>query len=174
MAEATRLRMPVAMRANPCPLSPEDPIMSEHHARIAWQHSAGSFADKSFSRDHRWHFKGGQSLLASSAPGFQGNADAVDPEDAFTASLAACHMLTFLAIAAVKGYEVESYQDEAIGTLDKNAEGRMAMTRVLLRPRVVFNGRQPSAEELQGLHERAHKACFIGQSIKSEVVIEAQ
>lgn len=146
--------------------------MSEHHARIEWKHSTGSFADKSFSRDHRWGFKGDQSLLASSAPGFQGNPAAVDPEDAFTAALAACHMLTFLAIASVKGFEVASYEDEAVGTLDKNAEGRMCMTRVTLRPRVAFNGRQPSAEELHGLHERAHKGCFIGQSIKSEVIIE--
>ncbi len=146
--------------------------MSEHHARIEWRHSAGSFADKSFSRDHRIHFKGGQSVLASSAPGFNGNPEAVDPEDAFTASISSCHMLTFLAVAAVKGFEVASYEDAAVGTLDKNAEGRFCMTRVLLRPRVVFNGRQPSAEELAGLHERAHKGCFIGNSVKTEVVVE--
>lgn len=148
--------------------------MSSHHARIRFQHSAGSFADKSFSRDHRWEFKGDQSLLASSAPGYNGNPLAVDPEDAFTAALSSCHMLTFLAVAAVKGFEVESYEDDPVGTLDKNAEGRMSMVDVLLRPRVVFKGRQPTREELDGLHERAHKGCFIGNSIKSTVRIEAQ
>jgi organic hydroperoxide reductase OsmC/OhrA len=148
--------------------------MSSHHARIRFQHSAGSFADKSFSRDHHWYFKGDQQLLASSAPDFNGNPLAVDPEDGFTAALASCHMLTFLAIAAVKGYAVESYEDDPIGTLDKNAEGRMAMVHVLLRPRVIFTGRQPSAEELAGLHERAHKGCFIGNSVKTEVTVEPQ
>lgn len=148
--------------------------MSTHQARIRFQHSARSFADKSFSRDHLWQFKGDQQLLASSAPDFSGNPLAVDPEDAFTAALASCHMLTFLAVAAVKGYEVASYADDPIGTLDKNVDGRMSMVKIVLRPRVVFTGRQPTPEELQGLHERAHKGCFIGNSIKSEVVIEAQ
>jgi organic hydroperoxide reductase OsmC/OhrA len=148
--------------------------MSEHHATIRFQHTTGSFADKSFSRDHSWLFKGNQQLLASSAPGFNGNPEAVDPEDAFTASLASCHMLTFLAVAAVKGFEIASYVDDAVGTLDKNAEGRLSMTRVVLRPRVVFNGRQPTREELDGLHERAHKGCFIGNSVKTEVSIEPQ
>ena len=148
--------------------------MSEHHASIRFTHSAGSFADKSFSRDHTLHFKGDQQLRASSAPGFSGNPEAVDPEDAFTASLASCHMLTFLAIAAVKGFEVASYTDDAVGTLDKNAEGRLCMTRVVLRPRVVFSGRQPTREELDGLHERAHKGCFIANSVKTEVSVEPQ
>lgn len=148
--------------------------MSEHHAKIRFNHSSGSFADKSFSRDHQWHFKGDQQLLASSAVAFNGNANAVDPEDAFTASLASCHMLTFLAIAAVKGFEVLSYADDAIGILDKNAEGRMCMVRAILRPRAVFGERKPTAEELTNLHERAHKGCFIANSVITEVTIEPQ
>lgn len=146
--------------------------MSSHHAKVRYRHSSGSYADKSYSRDHEIHFKGGIVLRASSAPEYGGSADAVDPEDAFTGALSSCHMLTFLAVAAVKGFEVSEYIDEAEGTLDKNAEGRMAMTRVTLRPRVTFSGRQPTTEELAMLHERAHKACFIGNSVKTEVVIE--
>lgn len=146
--------------------------MSEHHAGIRWQLSQGSFADKSYSRDHTWHFKGGQQLAASSAPSYAGNPDCVDPEDAFTAAVSSCHMLTFLAVAAVKGFEVESYVDEAVGILDKNTEGRMAMVKVSLRPQIRFKGRQPSAEELAMLHERAHKGCFIANSIQTQVVIE--
>lgn len=148
--------------------------MSEHHAGIRFTHSSGSFADKSFSRDHQWKFKGDQQLFASSAPGFNGNPVAVDPEDAFTASLASCHMLTFLAVAAVKGFEVLSYSDDAVGTLDKNAEGKLSMVRAVLRPRVVFGDRKPTTEELHGLHERAHKGCFIANSVKTEVSIEPQ
>ena len=148
--------------------------MSEHHASIRFTHSAGSFADKSFSRDHTVLFKGGQQFLGSSAPAFSGNPDAVDPEDAFTASLASCHMLTFLAVAAVKGFAVASYADDAVGTLDKNAEGRMSMVRVVLRPRVVFEGTQPTLEELNAMHERAHKGCFIANSVKTDVSVEPQ
>lgn len=146
--------------------------VSSHHAKVHFRHSAGSYADKSYSRDHEIHFKGGIVVRASSAPAYGGSSDAVDPEDAFTGALSSCHMLTFLAVAAIKGFEVAEYVDEAEGTLDKNAEGRMAMTRVVLRPRVTFTGRQPSSEELAMLHERAHKGCFIGNSVKTEVVIE--
>ena len=148
--------------------------MSEHHASIRFTHSAGSFADKSFSRDHQWLFKGDQQLLASSAPAFSGNPNAVDPEDAFTASLASCHMLTFLAVAAVKGFAVSSYSDDAIGTLDKNEHGRMCMVRAVLRPKVEFSGRQPTNEELHALHERAHKGCFIANSVITAVSVEPQ
>lgn len=146
--------------------------MSSHHARIEFRHQAGSFADKSYSRDHHWHFKGGHVLPASSAPAFAGSADKVDPEDAFVASLSSCHMLTFLALAAVKGFEVASYVDEAVGTLDKDDEGRLAMVRVVLHPQVLFNGRQPEPSELERMHERAHKGCFIANSVKTEVLVE--
>ncbi len=146
--------------------------MSSHRATIHWQHSKGSFLDKSFSRDHHWHFKGNQSLLASSAPGFSGNADAVDPEDAFTASLSSCHMLTFLALASVKGFEVAEYRDEAEGILDKNAQGRLCMVKATLRPAVRFVGRQPTLDEFQALHDRAHKGCFIANSVLTEVLVE--
>jgi organic hydroperoxide reductase OsmC/OhrA len=146
--------------------------MSSHRAIIHWQHSNGSFADKSFSRDHRWSFKGGQSLLASSAPGFSGNPEAVDPEDAFTASLSSCHMLTFLALASVKGFEVAEYSDEAEGVLDRNAQGRLSMIKAVLRPQVRFSGKQPTLEEYRALHERAHKGCFIANSVLTDVQVD--
>ncbi len=148
--------------------------MSSHRASIRWQHSSGSFADKSFSRDHRWLFKGDQTLLASSAPSFSGNPNAVDPEDAFTAALSSCHMLTFLALASVKGFDVAEYSDEAEGILDKNPQGRLSMVKATLRPKVRFAGRQPTAEEYQALHDRAHKGCFIANSVLTEVVVEAE
>lgn len=146
--------------------------MSSHHAKIHYRHSSGSYADRSYSRDHEIHFKGGIVLRASAAPDYGGSSDAVDPEDAFTGALSACHMLTFLAVAAVRGFEVAEYVDEAEGTLARNAEGKMAMTRVVLRPRVSFRGRQPTAAELAMLHERAHQGCFIANSVKTEVIID--
>ena len=96
-----------------------------------------------------------------------------DPEEAFVAALSSCHMLTFLAIAATRRLTVDSYQDDAVGTLEKNDKGRLAMTRVVLRPRVVFGAEStPSADELQKMHQKAHAGCFIANSVTSDVVVE--
>jgi len=97
----------------------------------------------------------------------------VDPEEAFVASLSSCHMLFFLSIAAKKGFVVDSYTDEAVGTMEKNADGAMAMTRVELRPSIAFvQDRRPTREQLEEMHHRAHSLCFIANSVKSEVVTE--
>jgi organic hydroperoxide reductase OsmC/OhrA len=94
----------------------------------------------------------------------------VDPEEAFVASLSSCHMLWFLALAAEAGFRVDSYQDEARGELGTNAEGRQAMLRVVLRPRIVFSGEKtPGPEELDRLHEESHHRCFIANSVRTEV-----
>ena len=112
---------------------------------------------------------------ASAAPAYLGNPQLVDPEEAFIASLSSCHMLTFLAIASRKRLVVESYIDEATGWLEKNASGGLAITRVVLRPRVVFSGdKSPSPEELAQLHDQAHHACFIANSVKTEVSVESR
>ena len=100
-------------------------------------------------------------------------AEAVDPEEAFVASLSSCHMLFFLYHAAKKGLVIERYEDAAVGTMDKNAEGRMAMVKVVLRPKVTWEGRAASAEELEALHHHSHLDCFIANSVKTDVVIEA-
>jgi organic hydroperoxide reductase OsmC/OhrA len=82
-------------------------------------------------------------------------------------------MLTLLAIAARKGLVVDRYRDEAVGTLGKDASGRLAVTHVALRPEIVFGaGKEPTAEELRTLHDQAHHACFIANSVKTEVVVE--
>ena len=97
---------------------------------------------------------------------------AVDPEEAFIASLSSCHMLFFLSFAAKQGFLVDSYEDHAVGTLAKNAEGKVAMTVVTLRPKAVFVGRQPTQQELQDLHHRSHEECFIAASVKTDVRCE--
>ena len=146
--------------------------MSEHLASIHWEFTGGDFSQKEYSRDHLIRFPNGMEIQASSAAGYGGNPANLDPEAAFTASLSSCHMLTFLAVCAVKGFHVRSYEDHAVGFLDKNLEGRTCMTRVKLRPKVTFVGETPDSEQMSMLHERAHRACFISNSVKTQVEIE--
>src|SRR5690606_32053128 len=120
-----------------------------------------------------WRFDGGTVVPASSSPHVVrvplSDPSAVDPEEAFVASLASCHMLFFLSFAAQQGFVVDSYEDQAIGVLARNEAGQMAMTMVTLRPKVVFSGRAPSAEQLAELHHRSHAECFIAASVKTDV-----
>ena len=147
--------------------------MSEHTAALRWSRHGRDFRYETFSRDHELTFENGPKTLASSAPACVGNPEALNPETLLVGSLSSCHMLTFLAICAKRGYVVDHYDDAASGLLDKNAEGRMAITRITLRPKAVFSGeKQPNAEELAKLHERAHANCFIGSSIRAEVAVE--
>ena len=147
--------------------------MSEHTARLSWSRHGHDFSYDTFSRDHTLEFENGQRSLASSAPAFVGNPEALNPETLLVGALSSCHMLTFLAICAKRGYLVDAYEDAASGLLAKNAEGKMAITRITLRPRVQFSGdKQPDSAELGKLHERAHANCFIGSSIRAEVVVE--
>ena len=140
--------------------------MSEHHTQLTWERGDQVFETASFSRRHQIRFQGGQAVTGSAAPDFHGDADCVDPEQAFTASLSSCHMLTFLAVAARRGYIVDRYEDEAVGELGKDEQGRFAMVRVTLRPKVTFGGdKRPDQAALDGMHERAHRACFIGNSV---------
>jgi len=100
-------------------------------------------------------------------------AEHVDPEEALVAALSSCHMLTFLWLAAKAGYRVESYRDEAVGIMAKNGQGRLAMTRVTLRPRVIFGGEQePALADLEQLHHQAHEECFIANSVTTVVTTE--
>ncbi len=146
--------------------------MSTHTATVSWELGGSAFTPAEYPRDHEWHLAGGQIVNASAAPGYRGNADCVDPEEAFTASLSSCHMLTFLYLAASKGMVVEKYLDRAEGTLSKTDRG-MAMTRVVLRPEITFSGEAPAQEQLDELHHAAHKACFIANSVHTEIVVEA-
>ncbi len=149
--------------------------MSEHRANVKWDRDGGDFGPEAYSRDHVCTFEGGIEIKASAAPGFNGNPDLVDPEEAFVGALSSCHMLTFLAIAAKKRLVVDRYEDNAVGFLEKNADGRMAVTRATLCPKVAWGGDKiPTAEEIQGMHEKAHHNCFIANSVLTEVAIESQ
>lgn len=147
--------------------------MSEHEARIEWKRGAAEFTPDAYDRTHRWRFGGGLEVEASSAPEYRGRPELPNPEEALVAALSSCHMLTFLAVAARRRLVVESYEDAAVGHLEKNAQGRLAITRVLLRPRVRFGGdKPPTAEEFARLHHVAHEQCFIANSVTTEVTLE--
>jgi organic hydroperoxide reductase OsmC/OhrA len=145
--------------------------MAEHKATIKWSRSGKDFTYKTYSRDHIW-IANGNEILASAAPAYFGNPNRVDPEAALVAALSSCHMLTFLALAANKGFVVESYEDAAVGHLEKNAHGKLAMTRVELHPRIVYSGeKQPTAADLDWMHDKAHRECFIANSVTTEVKV---
>ena len=150
--------------------------MSHHTATIAWQRDASQpFTDHRYSRRHSWQFDGGLQVPGSSSPHVvklpYSDPAAVDPEEAFVASLSSCHMLWFLDLAARAGWVVDRYLDAAQGLMARNAQGRQAITQVTLRPAVQFSGsRQPTHEEVEQLHHHAHEACFIANSVKTEVL----
>ena len=146
--------------------------MSEHHATIEWERGATEFKYQSYTRDHSWSFEGGIRVNASAAPGYLGNGDLVDPEEAYVASLSSCHMLTFLAIAARRRLVVDRYRDRAVGYMGRNADGKMMVARVVLRPEISFAGPAPSSQELERIHEAAHRECFIANSVLTSVTVE--
>ncbi len=144
--------------------------MSEHKAAIKWSRNNADFGYKTYSRDHAWRFDNGIEVPASAAPAYLGNAQRVDPEAAFVAALSSCHMLTFLALASNKGFVVDSYEDNAVGHLEKNPAGKLAITRVELHPKIIYGGaKQPTPADLEWLHDKAHRECFIANSVTTEV-----
>jgi organic hydroperoxide reductase OsmC/OhrA len=145
--------------------------VSEHRVSVRWIRETADFAVAGYNRDHVWRFEGGQEVPASAAPAYLGSADRVDPEEAYVAALSSCHMLTFLAVAARKRLVVDRYEDDAVGHLEKNDDGKLAITRVTLRPRVAFAGHAPDAAGLAKIHERAHAECFIANSVRTEVTL---
>ena len=151
--------------------------MTEYTSVVIWSRDGAAFLDNRYSRGHRWLFDGGVEVPASASPHVVplplSVAAAVDPEEAFVVSLSSCHMLWFLSIAAKRGFLVESYRDEALGTLAKDGDGKLAMTRVTLRPEVRFGGdKRPTADEVSAMHNESHEQCFIARSVKTDVRCE--
>ena len=152
--------------------------MAQHKAKIEWKCTTPDFRLGKYTREHTWAFDGGVTVPASAAPAVvpapYSNPANVDPEEAFVASLSSCHMLTFLYVAQKAGFVIDSYEDQAIGYMTKNERGKLFVSRVALRPRIVFSGaKQPTAGELDELHHHAHEECYIANSVLAEVVVEA-
>lgn len=153
--------------------------MDSYTATVSWNRDGSAFTDNRFSRRHTWIFDGGIEVPASASPHVVPQplsvTDAVDPEEAFVAALSSCHMLWFLSMAAKRGFVIDSYRDEASGILSRDAGGKLAMTLVTLRPRVVFSGEsRPTPAEHESLHHEAHERCFIANSVKAEVRCEPE
>lgn len=148
--------------------------MSTYQAEVIWSRGGAVFTDNRYSRAHEWRFDGGIRVPASASPQVVplplSVEAAVDPEEAFVASLSSCHMLWFLSLAARRGFVVEEYRDQPVGVMGKNADGRLAMLEVTLQPGIRFGGeRLPQPEEVAHLHHEAHEACYLAQSVKTVV-----
>jgi len=150
--------------------------MHQFFATVAWQRDGQDFASQRYSRGHEWQFDGGLTVPASSSPLSvplpMSVAANIDPEEALVAATSSCHMLFFLSLAAQRGVVIDDYRDDAVGELGKNAQGRLAMTRIVLRPRIAFAGTPPSPEALAALHHDAHERCYIANSLTADVVVE--
>jgi organic hydroperoxide reductase OsmC/OhrA len=152
--------------------------MSKYTAKISWQRTEGEdFIQAEYSRAHEWCFDGGVIVPASSSPqvvplpySVEAN---VDPEEAFVATLSSCHMLFFLSIAAKRRLIVDEYIDNAIGIMEPDENGRLSITKVILRPDITFSGnKQPTNEQIEKIHHQSHDQCFIANSVKTKVVTE--
>jgi organic hydroperoxide reductase OsmC/OhrA len=152
------------------------PSMSEHNAIIRWTRTGPDFLKGQYSREHTWSFDGGTTLAASSSPSVvpapYSNPAFVDPEEAYVASISSCHMLTFLYLASRQGFQVDSYQDNAVGIMTKNANGVPWLSKITLHPQVVYGGeKQPTAADEHHLHHYSHEQCFLANSVKTEIVV---
>jgi organic hydroperoxide reductase OsmC/OhrA len=152
-------------------------VAHKYVATVKWARDGVAFANDVYSRAHTWLFDGGVTVTASASPTIVplplSRADAIDPEEAFIAAIASCHMLTFLSIAAKKRYVIDSYEDSATGVMTKNAEGKLFVSLVTLDPRIVFSGdKQPTPEQLAELHHLSHQECFIANSVLTDVVVK--
>ena len=150
--------------------------MHQFFATLAWQRDGQDFAGQRYSRGHEWQFDGGLTVPASSSPLSvplpMSVAANIDPEEALVAATSSCHMLFFLSLAAQRGYVIDDYRDDAVGELGKNAQGRLAMTRIVLRPRIAFAGTPPTPDALAALHHDAHERCYIANSLTADVVVQ--
>jgi len=147
-----------------------------HGAVVSWTlRPDDDFAAGAYSRAHNIAFDGGAVVPASSSPSVVpkwSDPAAVDPEEMVIAALSSCHMLWFLDLARRDGWVVESYQDAAEGVMGK-IDGKTAIAKVILKPRLTFRGDAPTADRIESLHHRAHELCFIANSVKAEVVIQS-
>ena len=153
--------------------------MSHYQATVLWQRPPDiAFTDGRYSRAHLWRFDGGAEVPASASPHIVplpfSAPEAVDPEEAYVAALASCHMLFFLSIAAKRHFVVDRYSDTVEGVMEKNAAGQLWVSRVTLHPEIVYAGPQPTAEQRDHMHHAAHEVCFIANSVKTEIRVAGQ
>ncbi|MGB1092164.1 MAG: OsmC family protein [Oceanobacter sp.] len=150
-------------------MSEEKPI-SEHLIELKWN-KIGEFSHEGFERRHQVGFQPAVILPVGGA----GNDFGADPEQMLAASLASCHMMTFLALASKKRLTVTSYQDSAVAELDKREDGKMYVRRIRLSPTATFEGeKQPDEATIEKMHHKAHDHCFVANSLSCDVVVTPQ
>jgi organic hydroperoxide reductase OsmC/OhrA len=152
--------------------------MSEHKAIIRWKRTSEEFLKGKYSREHTWTFDGGLTVPASPSPSVVpapwSNPANVDPEEAFVAAISSCHMLTYLYVASKQGFQLDSYDDEAVGMITKNERGVPWVSSVTLHPKIVYSGeKRPAPADEDRLHHLAHEQCFIANSVKTQVTVGA-
>lgn len=152
--------------------------MSLHTATLNWTRNDAVFTDGKYSRAHTIGFDGGATLAGSPAPEIVrpplSDPTGVDPEEMLVASASACHMLFFLDFARRAGHIVDSYADNATGRMDKDDRGRVAIVEIILKPVISFSGDNvPDAAGIAVLHHDAHEACFVANSLRCAVRVEA-
>jgi len=153
--------------------------MGEYKATIKWQRTSPDFLKGQYSREHTWTFDGGMTIPASPSPHVVpapwSNPAHVDPEEAFVAAISSCHMLTFLWLASRRGFQIDSYEDDAAGVMTKNGNGVPWISSVTLNPKIIFSGEKiPATRDKNELHHAAHEQCFIANSVKTEIVIHSK
>ncbi|MBV8755491.1 MAG: OsmC family protein [Hyphomicrobiales bacterium] len=151
----------------------------EYCADVIWTRDGAVFTDNRYSRGHVWRFDGGVEVPASSSPLSVklplSRADAVDPEEALVAAVSSCHMLFFLGFAAKAGFVVDRYEDEPVGVMTKNEQGKLFVSKITLSPAITFSGtKRPSPQELDSLHHHAHEECYVANSVRAEVMVVAR
>jgi len=147
--------------------------MSVFTCRLSWKRNTPDFTYDGYDRTHQIRFPGGIEYLASSAPEYKGNSQYINPEENLVAALSSCHMLTFLAIASRSRFTVDEYVDEPVGEMSKNEEGRLAVTKVVLKPKIKFSGeRVPTPQDIEKMHHKSHENCFIANSVRTVVSVE--
>lgn len=150
--------------------------MSEYKATISWKRSSPDFLKGKYSREHTWSFDGGATVPASASPSVvplpYSNPACVDPEEAFVAAISSCHMLTYLYLAYREGYQIDSYQDHAVGAMTKGDNGVAWVSSVVLQPKIVYSGEKvPAKADEDRLHHLAHEQCYIANSVKTQVMV---
>jgi organic hydroperoxide reductase OsmC/OhrA len=148
-------------------------------ATLSWKRNSPDFLKGRYSREHTWAFDGGVTVPASASPAIvpvpYSNPAHVDPEEAFVASVSSCHMLTYVYLAYKQGFQVDSYQDEAVGAMTKNEQGVLWVSSITLSPKIAYSGnKMPTPADEERLHHLAHQQCFISNSIKSKVTVAGQ
>ena len=143
-------------------------------AQVVWARGDQRFVDNRYSRKHMLRFDGGAEVAGSSSPHVvplpYSDATAVDPEEAFIASISSCHMLFFLSIAAGRKFRVDRYRDNAVGEMVKNAAGKLIVATVTLKPEAQFSGdKLPTRTEIDAMHHEAHAECFLANSVKTKM-----